>query len=114
EALVLLRAERVPRGRRSPNMTRDQIFLSAIRDRDGTVNVGYLVLFRLLQMLGAVLIVICALAGLAMWRSPDDSVEILTAIGPTIGYAGGGLFGTALAACGVFLWGDSRASSQTT
>ena len=90
---------------------RTQLFHSAIVNADGTVNIGYLTLFRLLRMLFIVVTVECLLAVFGAWIKPDKTVDIIQALGIAVGATCGGGFGAALAACGVFLWGDSHTAS---
>lgn len=87
------------------------LYHSAIINADGTVNVGYLVLFRLLRTLWVVLgvLTITAIAAVwAAWPNADEIVKVIQAYGIACGVAAGSMFGPALAACGVFLWGDSK------
>lgn len=96
-------------------MNRESIYLSAIRDRDGTVNVGYLILFRMLRLLVGVVIFMCAVGAFAVYKEQTTAtvVAVLGALGTAIGIAAGGMFSTAIAAIAAFLWGDSRANSSS-
>lgn len=87
-------------------MNRNDLYLSAMRGADGTINVGYLVLFRA----GRFVIIVCAslLAGalVEMYYSPTHAFrmgELGDAIAKIIG-----AFGVLLAALGAYLWGDSK------
>lgn len=87
-------------------MGREDIYLSAMRGADGTINVGYLVLFRS----GRAVILICAamVAGafLEMYFSPTHQFRV-DALGTAIA-ALVAAFGVLLAALGAYLWGDSK------
>lgn len=87
-------------------MNREDVYLQAMRGADGTINVGYLVLFRS----GRAVIIICALivaAGFVeMWHSPTHAYPIAAV---TDGIAKLiAAFGVLLAALGAYLWGDSK------
>lgn len=79
---------------------------------DGSINVGYLVLFRS----GRAVIIICALmvaAGFVeMWYSPTHAYPIASV---TDGIAKLiAAFGVLLAALGAYLWGDSKQTPTNT
>lgn len=94
------------------------LFRSAILNADGTVNVGYLTLFRLFNLLLFVIGILTALLGLEVWAWWQGTVHdpaVLKDLGKdyalACGIAAGSVFGPALGACGIFLWGDSKTSN---
>jgi hypothetical protein len=93
-------------------VNRRQIFLSAIRGADGTVNVGYLVLIRSGQAVIVVIATLIAGAFADMFRSPFGSFPLL-ALGQAIACVLGAYAGL-LAAVGAFLWGDSNGPQSPT
>jgi len=87
-------------------LLREDIYLSAMRGADGTINVGYLVLFRA----GRAVIVACFLlfvgGFIEMYYSQTHTFrmnEVGDAVAKIIG-----AFGILLAAVGAYLWGDSK------
>jgi hypothetical protein len=89
--------------------SRSQIFRSAIVNADGTVNVGYLSLFRLMQ-LDTVLSVLTI--GAAFWQQYSSAAhEFPFATMAAALAAIWGTFSTALAALGAFLLADAKQPS---
>jgi hypothetical protein len=86
--------------------SREDIYLSAMRGVDGTINVGYLVLFRS----GRAVIIICAImtAG-AIVQAYFDPLHVFPfdALGKGIGLILAA-YGLELGSIGAFLWGDSK------
>lgn len=98
-------------------MNREAIFLSAIKDRDGTVNVGYLFLFKVMRTFWFELGVMTLGAGIAMfaaWDDVDDMVKVLSAYGIAVGIVAAANFTTSLTGIGVFLWGDRPQTGTAT
>jgi hypothetical protein len=86
--------------------TRRDIYLSAIK-ADGTVNVGYLVMFKALRVMIGGVVVASLIAIYAVWTSAAAASEILRSYGYGTGAIAGG-FATTLGAIGLFMWGDSH------
>lgn len=87
-------------------MNREDIYLSAMRDVDGSINVGYLVLFRA----GRAVIIVCALLVLGAFADmyyAKEHVFKMGELGDAIAKVIGA-FGIMLAAVGAYLWGDSK------
>jgi len=98
-------------------MTGEQIFLSAIRDRDGTVNVGYLFLFKVMRTFWVELAVMTIGATIAMyaaWDDTDEMVKVLSAYGTAVGIVASANFLTALTGIAAFLWGDRTPAGTAT
>lgn len=98
-------------------MNREAIFLSAIRDRDGTVNVGYLFLFKVMKTFWFELGVMTAGAAIAFyaaWPKPDEMVKVLSAYGTAVGIVAGANFATSLTGIAAFLWGDRPQTGTAT
>lgn len=98
-------------------MNSEQIFLSAIKDRDGTVNVGYLMLFKVMRTFWFELGMMTAGAAIAFysaWPKPDDMVKILSAYGTAVGIVAAANFTTSLVGIAAFLWGDRPVAGTAT
>lgn len=88
------------------NLNSRDLYLQAMTGADGTINVGYLVLFRA----GRFVIIICSLilagAFVEMYQSKEHvfrMAEVGDAIAKIIA-----AFGVLLGALGVYLWGDAK------
>ena len=88
-------------------MNRQDLYLSAMRGADGTINVGYLVLFRSGRAVIIVCFVILALGIYSIFVEHSNTAAILGAVGDAIAKIIGA-FGILLAALGAYLWGDSK------
>lgn len=100
-------------------MNRRQIFMSAITDREGGVNVGYLVLIRSGQMVSAVIATMVTGSLIEFWFSgnaaatpPLAKVFRILELGQGIGLVLGA-YGTLLGFVGAFLFGDRKATPST-
>lgn len=92
--------------------TREDIYLSAMRGADGTINVGYLVLFRS----GRAVILVCALmAAGAVVQSyfAEKHAFPFDDLGKGIALILAA-YGVQLGAIGAFLWGDSKQAPVVT
>lgn len=87
-------------------MKHRDLFLSAVMDRDGTVNVGYLVLFRSGQAVVAILASLIAGAFLELFYAETHAFPMRD-LGYSIAAVLGG-YGGLLAGMGGYLWGDSH------
>lgn len=91
---------------RRKNVNRQDLYLQAIRGADGTINVGYLVLFRA----GRFVIIVCSVivcSGFAEMYYADKHVYPIAAVAEGVAKIVAA-FGVLLAALGAYLWGDSK------
>lgn len=92
-------------------MNSNDIYLQAMRGSNGTINVGYLVLFRS----GRAVIIICfAILAMGVYSIATEKTNTAPIIHET-GIAIAAIiaaFGVLLGAVGAFLWGDSKQTTQ--
>lgn len=88
-------------------LRRAGIIRSAITASDGTVNFGYLAGTCVLFLVLGVIPCMSIAAGFAIYIEPKQAADVIKSWGYGTGAVCAGL-GTALAAVGVFSWGDSR------
>lgn len=88
-------------------MTDREIEQSALRGADGTIHVGYLVLFKS----GRAVIIACftllIMGGIGIALEPKSTAAVIQATGVAIG-AVLGAYGVLLGLMGAFMWGDSK------
>ena len=91
---------------------REDLYLSAMTGADGTINAGYLVLFRS----GRAVVIICAvmvLGAIVQAFYDEHHVFPFDALGKGIGLVLAA-YGLELTSIGAFLWGDSKQTPLTT
>jgi len=91
------------------------IYQSAIRNADGTINAGYVILFKIIRVWLALLIVTIAAgaaAFLAAWELKegrvDALVKVLTWFSVAVGTISSAIFITSLPGIAAFIWSDSH------
>lgn len=96
------------------------LYHSAIMNADGTVNAGYVFLFRTMRIYGVLLVIVTAAAGAifyAAWeldkdaRRVDELAKVLTAYGTVVGTISAAIFVTVLPGIAAFIWSDSHTQS---
>lgn len=100
------------RGEPLPKKDRRDLYLSAMTGADGTINAGYLVLFRS----GRAVVIVCAIMTVAACvQAYFDPLHIFPfdALGKGIGLILAA-YGIELTSIGAFLWGDSKQQPLTT
>lgn len=93
------------------------LYHSAIMNADGTVNAGYVFLFRAMRIYGALLAIVTAAAGAtfyAAWKLDadasriDELAKVLSAYGNVVGVISAAIFVTVLPGIAAFIWSDSH------
>lgn len=94
------------------------IYQSAILNADGTINSGYVVLFKIIRVWLA-LVGVITLAGVltfyVAWQETvgrvDALIKVLTWYGVAIGTVSSAIFVTSLPGIAAFIWSDSHMAS---
>lgn len=92
-----------------------RFFLSAILNADGTVNMGYYILWKLWKVylvFSGITVALVAYAVLKYAASLQDILEVMKTFALVVGGLTAAIFTTALTGVGIYLWGDSR-TAQT-
>jgi len=90
------------------------LYHSAIMNADGTVNAGYVFLFRTMRIYGGLLAIVTAAAGGAYWTawpSSEELTKILSAYSTAVAAISAAIFVTVLPGIAAFIWSDSHTAT---